>query len=214
MEKKIESIRNEIYELFRQDTGERKYSYVRRDWVFPNHFDVMIDLSKEMCNKYGGDEDICEIAILLHDVGLVYERKSASPEGHEERGIEYARKILNKNVIPSQTQEKIIECIRATDAQEEPSSINAKIVRTADALSQFISVHFFAKAAFSGDWDNYVGWLKKKATNNFKKICFEDEIKRATPMRDYILSAVEIHEKNQINYPKKSEGKNAPSKID
>jgi len=215
MEKKIDSIRKEVYDLFLDDNGERRYSYVRRDWVFPNHFDVMINLSKEMCKKYGGDEQVCEIAILLHDVGLVYKRESASPEGHEERGVTYARGILSKNMIPSTTSEEIIKCINATDAKEEPESLNAKIVRTADALSQFISVHFFSKAAFSGDWDSYVGWLKKKATNNFKKICFEDEIRRAAPIRDYILNAIALHEKNQVNYPKEeNEGENGLSKVD
>ena len=203
MEKKKESIRKEVYSLFRDDTGERKYSYVRRDWIFPNHLDVMIDLSKEMCQKYGGDESVCEIAILLHDVGLVYGREGASPEGHEERGIEYASKILEKNDIPLKMQEEIIECIKATDAKEEPASINAKIVRTADALSQFVSVHFFAKATFSGDWEFYSKWLEKKATNNFKKICFEDEIKRALPIRDYILNAIDLYKNYKKDYSKK-----------
>lgn len=203
MEKKIDSIRKEVYSLFRDDTGERKYSYVRRDWIFPHHLDVMIDLSREMCKKYGGDETVCEIAILLHDVGLVYGRETASPEGHEERGVEYALKILKKNGISSEMQKDIIDCIKATDAKEEPDSINAKIVRTADALSQFTTVHFFAKAAFSGDWEFYSKWLEKKATNNFKKICFEDEIKIALPIRDYILSAIETYKKNRDNYSNK-----------
>ena len=202
MENKIEAIRKEVYSLFRDDTGERKFSYVRRDWVFPNHLDVMIDLSKEMCQKYGGDESLCEIAILLHDTGLVYGREGASPAGHEERGIEYALNILKKNDIAAEMQDEIVKCIKATDAKEEPSSVNAKIVRTADALSQFVSVHFFAKAAFSGDWDWYSTWLEKKATNNFKKICFEDEIKRALPIRDYILSAIELYKKNKEDYPR------------
>jgi len=202
MEKKIESIRKEIYSLFKNDVGERKYSYVRRDWIFPNHLDVMIDLSRGMCQKYGGDESVCEIAILLHDVGLVYGREDASPEGHERRGIEYAQEILKKNNIPSEMQEEIIECIKTTNIKEMPVSINAKIVRTADALSQFISTHFFAKAAFSGDWEFYSKWLERKATNNFKKICFDDEIKQALPIRNYILSAIKLYKKNKKDYPK------------
>ena len=200
MEKKIESIRKEVYALFKNNADEKKYSYVRRDWIFPNHFDIMIELSKEMCQKYKGDEFICEIAILLHDVGLVYERDSTSPEGHEERGMEYALKILKKNGISSEMQKEIIECIKATDVKEQPVSINAKIVRTADALSQFISVHFFAKATFSGDWESYSKWLEKKVTNNFEKIYFDDEIERALPIKDYILSAIKLYDKNKKEY--------------
>ncbi len=200
MEEIIESIRNEVYSLFRDDIGEKKYLYVRKDWIFPNHIDVMIELAEDMCAKYGGDISTCKIAILLHDTGLVYGREEASPKGHEERSIEYASEILNKYDLSENIINEVVKCIKATDASELPESVNEKIVRTADALSQFISVHFYAKAAFSGDWDFYSGWLKKKAANNFKKICFEDEQKRAEPIRKYILEASEMYEKNGKNY--------------
>lgn len=196
MKKKIDLIRDEVYSLFKEDKGEKKYLYVRRDWIFPNHFDVMIDLVKDMCGKYGGDFDICKIASLLHDTGLVYGRESASPAGHEERSIDYALKIMTKYEFSDEIKNEVVECIRATDAKENPTGTNQKIVRTADALSQFISVHFFAKAAFSGDWEFYSEWLEKKATNNFKKICFEDEKKIALPIRDYIINAVELYKKH------------------
>lgn len=195
MENKINSIREEVYSLFKEDNGERKYLYVRRDWIFPNHLDIMIDLVKDMCQKYGGDFNICQISVLLHDAGLVYERNGASPEGHENRSIEYALKIMDKYEFTEKMKEEIIECINATDSEQNLNGINQKIVRTADALSQFISVHFFAKAAFSGDWNFYVGWLEKKATNNFKKICFDDEMKTAKPIRDYILNAIRLYKK-------------------
>ena len=195
----IKEIRDEVYNLFLDDDGEKRTLYIRRDWIFPNHFDIMIMLAKDMCQKYKGDIDVCEVGILLHDTGLVYRRETASPAGHEDRSVEYAKEIMSKHRLDDEFKNKVIKCIEATDATEEPISVDAKIVRAADALSQFISVHFFAKAAFSGDWDFYSGWLKKKVTNNFKKICFEDEIKRAKPIREYILAAIDLHESNKLS---------------
>lgn len=200
MEKKIDSIKKEVYNLFGSDTTKRRYFYVRRNWIFPNHFDIMLDLVKDMCQKYDGDEAVCRIAVLLHDVGLVYKRESASPEGHEERSIEYAKNILGKYKISEEMQKEIIECIKATDISGKFLSVDAKIVRTADALSQFIGVHFFAKAAFSGDWKSYYSWLRKKVINNFEKICFEDERKQAEPIKKYILDALNMYEKNNGRY--------------
>jgi HD superfamily phosphodiesterase len=192
---KLEKVKKEVYNLFLDQTDERRFSYVRRDWIFPNHFEVMLDLVEEMVKKYGGDEEICKMGVLLHDAGLVYGRDSSDPAGHENRSVEYAKKIFEKFEIEDSKREEIILCIEATDAKEEPESLNAKIVRTADALSQFISVHFFAKSAFSGDWNSFQHWLRKKAKNNFKKICFEDEKNRALPVRDYILDAFELYDK-------------------
>ncbi|MFQ5531155.1 MAG: HD domain-containing protein [Candidatus Nanoarchaeia archaeon] len=192
--KSLENVKSEVYRLFGNETNERKYLYTRRNWIFPNHFLIMIDLSKDMCRKYGGDELICELACILHDVGLVYKREKDSPEGHENRSLEYAKDILQRNEFHKETISQVLECIRATDAEETPNSVNAKIVRTADALSQFKSVHFFAKATFAGNWGYYKKWLRKKATNNFKKICFKDEKKIAKPIQKYILDALDMYD--------------------
>ncbi|MEA3329608.1 MAG: HD domain-containing protein [Nanoarchaeota archaeon] len=196
----LKIVRKAVYNLFLDKTDERKFSYVRRDWIFPNHLDIMLSLVDDMIKKYGGDEEICKLGVLLHDTGLVYGRDSADPTGHENRSIEYAKKIFETIKLSESKREKIIECIEATDAKEEPENLNAKIVRTADALSQFVSIHFFAKSAFSGDWNNFHKWLRKKATNNFKKICFDDEKKIALPVRDYILNAFELYEKYNKRY--------------
>lgn len=75
---KIQKVREEIYLLFRKNA---KNDYQKVDWIFPNHFDVMDDLVEDMCNKYEGDLTVCKLAVLLHDVGLVYKREASSPGG-------------------------------------------------------------------------------------------------------------------------------------
>lgn len=198
MNHKIRNIYNIVYKLFPEDKGKKEYLYVRRNWIFPNHIDVMLELAKELVKKYDGDLDICELAIILHDTGLVYKREDASPKGHEERSIEYSEAVLEENDFSKDVIEKVIECIKATEPQNSPKTTEEKIVRTVDAMSQFKTIHFFAKAAFSGDWDDYVLWLEKKVKKNFEKICFEQEKATIEPIRKYISDAIKSYKKQFV----------------
>jgi hypothetical protein len=188
----------EIYELFPPDNGKPELRYRRRTWIFPQHFDIMLEQILKMCKKYGGDREICSLAAILHDTGLVYKRTSPGPEGHEERSLEYAKSLLTKYGFGTKTVEQILECIMATDPQAVPKTINAKIVRTADALSQFLSCHFIAKAAFSTeDFNEYIDWLDEKVNGNYKKICFKDEKKEADHAYRYLKQAVDSYRAQQ-----------------
>lgn len=197
MKATVKKIYDEVYELFPPDTGEKGKEYVRRTWIFPHHIDVMLELAAEMCEKYDAELEICQLAIILHDAGLEYGRTEASPKGHEERSLEYAEEILKRNKYSSDQIALILNCIRATEPDYKPKSNEEKIVRTADAMSQFLTVHFWAKAAFSGDWDWYVDWMDKKVKKNYGKICFEDEREKIKPIQSYFLEAIERYKTNR-----------------
>jgi len=160
----------EIYtktkELFPEEFP--KSPYLERKWIFPHHIDIMLKIIDNLCEKYGGDKDICQIAAILHDTGLVYKRTDSSPTGHEERSVEYARNLLSEFKYEEETLKKIIECIEVSPAK----TINAKIVKTADALSKFTSCHFIAKAVFSNNLIHYMQWLSKKIETSFEIILF------------------------------------------
>ena len=187
----------EVYELFPQDTGRPELSYVRRIWIFPQHLNIMLKMALKMCIKYGGDKEVCSLAVVLHDAGLVYGRTSASPEGHEERSIEYAKEILNKYGYEEDIIEQVVKCIAVTNSGFEPVTTNEKIVRTADALSKFISCHFIAKANFSKDIDEYMDWMYKKLKQSYYKICFDEELKEAEIAYKYLMQAVESYQQQK-----------------
>ena len=197
MDEIIKKIYDEVYNLFPEDNGEKNLSYVRKNWIFPNHIDIMLELAKKMCEKYNGDYFICSIAIILHDTGLAYKRDKPSSEGHEQRSIEYSSLILDKYKVDK--KKEILSCIQATEPSIEANNINEKIVRSVDAMSQFLSVHFFAKAAFSGDWDSYINWFEKKVNNNFKKICLNDEINEIKPIKKYMEKIIAEYRKKNSN---------------
>ena len=135
----IKQVYNGVYNLFRNDDEKKsEYPYTRKNWIFPNHLNIMADLCKKMCKKYGGDIDICILASLLHDTGLVYKRTGPSSKGHEKKSLEYALSILKKYGFSQKIISQILGCIKATNPKNKPKTVNEKIVRTADALSQFL----------------------------------------------------------------------------
>jgi HD superfamily phosphodiesterase len=196
----VATIYKEIYELFPPDTGKPELRYVRRTWIFPQHLNIMLKMASKMCEKYGGDKDTCYLAVILHDVGLVYGRTSASPEGHEERSMAYTKEILEKHGYEPETVEQVIKCIAVTNSDIEPVTVNEKIVRTADALSKFDSCHFIAKAAYSKDIDEYMTWMHKKLKKSYYKICFDDELKECENAYNYLINAVNSYIKQKDEF--------------
>lgn len=190
LSKKVIKIYQDVYELFPPDTGRPELRYVRRTWIFPQHLNIMIKEALKMCDKYDGDKEICSLAILIHDVGLVYGRTSASPEGHEDRSINYAKEMLLKHKYDKDIINQVIRCIAVTNSEVIPITINEKIVRTADALSKFNSCHFIAKAAYSKGIDEYLDWMHKKLRISYDKICFDDELKECETAYNYLMSVV------------------------
>jgi len=181
----VDCVRAEVWSLFPEVSEDLAGTYRTRGWIFPNHFEPMIKIAKGLCLKYGGDEEICKLACFLHDTGLVYKRTDLSPVGHESNSLEFARVVLGKYGVEADRVDLILRCIAATEVDFEPGDVNEKIVRSADILSQFYSVHFFAKAHFYPDWKMYLDFLEKKVERGFDKICFEDEVEEVRPIRDY-----------------------------
>ncbi|MFT4303536.1 MAG: HD domain-containing protein [Candidatus Woesearchaeota archaeon] len=191
MDKDIKKIYDEVYNLFPKEGDERKDMYKKRSWIFPHHINIMLEMAEKLCEKYQGNLRICQLAIILHDTGLVYNRSSDSSKGHEENSLKFAKIILTKYSLE---MDEILECIKATEVNFVPKTINQKIVRTVDALSQFKSIHFIAKATFSGNFDNYLPWLRFKINKGFEKICFEDEKKEVEFIKKYFDEALRMYD--------------------
>lgn len=199
MEEIINKIKKEVLYLFPGKSEKLSGRYCTRGWIFPNHFEPMIRIAKNLCSKYGGDKEICELACLLHDTGLIYKRKNESPKGHESNSLEFARKTLEKYEIEKEKISLVLKCIESTEYENEATGVNEKIVRTSDILSQYYSIHFFAKAHFYPDWEMYLKFLEKKINKGFEKICFDEEKREAKPIRDYFKKILLEYKKYNNN---------------
>lgn len=160
-----------------------KFYYLHRQWFFPNHIDVMIELVGEFRERFYPDAnlEVAMFAALLHDAGLVYER-SGSPLGHEARSVEYATDILTRNGLESGFIERVGAAIRATEPKEAPTSDEAILVRNADAYSHLSSMHFIAKAHFADDLIWYIDWFDKKAHGCLQKLTIAELVAEKEPI--------------------------------
>lgn len=170
---------NNLYKLHPQkDNKEFKFRYLKVDWFFPNHIHNVLINIKKIGDGFFENIDI-EAALyggLMHDAGLVYERNSSDPKGHENRSVEYARKELEKIGYDYFFIEKVCECIKATEPDYNSDLPEAILVRNADAYSHIMSMHFFAKANFSNDIHEYVEWFDKKINSSFEKLTIKELI--------------------------------------
>ena len=169
-------------------------TYCSQTWIFPQHIDIMLKLLDDVKDEF--DRDVCETAIILHDVGLVYKRESKDAIDHESRSVEFALNALKDR--DSKFVDHVVACIKATEPGHTPITIEEKIVRSVDTFSQIDSFHFFAKAYFAHDLEWFINWFDKKIENSKKKICLPYFVERAKPIQDLYARFVKEYRERLI----------------
>jgi HD superfamily phosphodiesterase len=192
-QEKFDQLYKEVRSLFPLDTDDPRFQYVRAGWIFPNHLDLVIDFARQLAKKYEASEEVAALGALLHDVGLVYKRESADSAGHEDRSIEYAMDILQKHGYSQDIIDAVRLCILATEPATINTTLEQDIVRTADGLAHILSVHYYAKANFSPDWESAFKFISNKIEKDWNKIVFEDEKTLIRPVYEYIKMVASQH---------------------
>jgi len=158
--------------------------YLHRQWFFPNHIDVMLDSVRDFKERFypSADLEVAMYAALLHDAGLVYQRQDASPLGHEEQSCLYATKILADHGFDKSFIDHVCTAIIATDPANAAPTDEAVLVRNADAYSHLSSMHFFAKAFFADNIQDYIEWFDKKVHTSLDKLTIPELIEEKRPL--------------------------------
>lgn len=195
---RFQKVRNDLIEIYPLETAEPRLPYIRRTWIVPNHIDIVVDFSRQLAEKYQANVEVAMLAALLHDVGLAYKRERADPAGHEERSIAYAQEFLLEYGYDGQLIEAVVACIGATEPEVEPATLEAKIVRSADAMSHMLSVHYLAKAKFASDWEGGISLVERKIKKDFGKVCLDDERELVRPIYEYFRKIVEQYRTGKI----------------
>ena len=180
--------------------------YVNKHWIFPHHIDVMLDICDDILDRHNADEYVCKAAIILHDVGLVYNRDTASPDGHENRSVTYTQNYFEGNVSHD-VLNQITRCIQATDERPDNPSLNQKIVRTCDGYAKYKSIHYLAKAQFSTHFKPYTEWLKAKIDSDYDKLEFDTYRERVRPVRAWLKDIIDDYEKRRSHQRKAARNK-------
>lgn len=140
----------DLYNLHPNQPDVFHFRYLNQDWFFSNHLNLVLKNIKKFYKRFFPNANL-EAALfggLFHDAGLVFERESASPVGHESRSVTYAQLKLSELGYEKEFIDLVCECIAATESDLETEIPEAVLVRNADAYSHFTSIHFFCKIKF------------------------------------------------------------------
>lgn len=161
---KTQKIEDQIRDIYYQKTENDFWDY---------HVAPVIREAKRLAEKHGANEESVWLAAILHDLGQL-----DALEPHEEIGSEKAYKILLTEGFGMETAANVKEIILTHRCNKHfPSTLEQKILATADALAHFKTPHYFWITQKSQK--NFSDMLRKyaeKIERDFnEKIFFEDE---------------------------------------
>ena len=132
------------------------------------HILPVVAMSVELAKELNADVEIAEMGALLHDAGRV----RFGCYKHEITGAHYCRIKLWQYGFPKAEAARIIECVRChrSGADSKPSSIEARIVANADALSHFECALYLFSIRYSStkNLKDTIGWLRDKLSRDLR----------------------------------------------
>lgn len=132
----IEAIKNEIREIFSNDSGGHDYWHSVR--VYRN--------AMKISEYEGGDRTVIALSAILHDVDDI--------KLFDTHNYENARKIMSRNGVSSEIQDAVIKIISEVSFRGAesitPSETEGKIVQDADRLDALGAVGIARTFAFGG----------------------------------------------------------------
>jgi len=141
-----------------------------RDWKY--HILPVVEYSKLLARRLNSDEEIAELAALLHDIAWI-ESMENDPE-HETIGIPIAEKMLKELGFPEEIIEEIKHCVASHRGSSgtPPKTITAKIIANADAMSHFDNIPYLIQIGLknnNNDLEKAVKWVYEKIERNWDK---------------------------------------------
>lgn len=129
--------------------------------------------AKLLARKLNADEEIVEIAALLHDYASIKDRDYY--EKHSLLGVEEAEKILKRFNYPQEKIEKIKHYIythRGTTTARR-KTVEAKCLASTDAMAHFdqiLSLLYFAFVKRGMNVEEGGKWLRNKLERSWSKL--------------------------------------------
>jgi putative nucleotidyltransferase with HDIG domain len=135
------------------------------------HVKHMVEYAKQLAKKLKANEEIVEIAALLHDIG----RLDGTNENHHEVGAQYAEKYLKDIGYDKQKISVIKNCILAHrgSVKIKRESIEAECIASADAMAHFgdiPSMFYWVYVFLDRDIDEGKSMVLDKYKRSFKKM--------------------------------------------
>jgi len=118
-----------------------------------NHVERVYNICIKIGEKLHANIDLLKIAVLLHDIGRIDEKRDNLKRNHAEISAEKALKFLTSQdfKIPMEDINKIIHCIRAHSYSNNivPETLEAKILSDADKLDALGAIGLYRTIGFT-----------------------------------------------------------------
>lgn len=142
-----------------------------RAWT--DHILLVAANAKKLAKKLKADEEIVEIAALLHDYAGILDIKLYP--NHHIHGAKIAEKILSKHNYPKNKIQRVARCIYCHRASKNirKKTLEERILANADAMAHFDNIPSLLYLAFVNyGMDNEEGkkWVLKKLERSYKKL--------------------------------------------
>ena len=118
-----------------------------------NHVERVYNICIKIGEKLHANIDLLKIAVLLHDIGRIDEKRDNLKRNHAEISAEKALKFLTSQdfKIPMEDINKIIHCIRTHSYSNNivPETLEAKILSDADKLDALGAIGLYRTIGFT-----------------------------------------------------------------
>lgn len=184
---KLDKLKGKVAELYHQQHIDRA---AWADWLYPHHVLIVAYYAKHFAKKYGANEELSEVAALLHDIADC-KMKRDNPK-HEDVSLKMARELMEEfGYSEDEIKLAVNDAIRyhSCHDNERPNSKEGLVLATADSLAHLkTDFYIFATHKLGQDstLEEVKHWVLKKIERDLNnKISFEDEKQDARP--DYEL---------------------------
>ena len=159
-----------------------------------DHVERVLKLSIAIGEKVDADLINLKIAVLLHDIGRIHEKKNKERRNHADISAELATQYLtsNKFNFSKKDTENITHCIQAHSFSNNitPKTLEAKILSDADKLDALGAIGLYRTIGFTllrkGNLENVIEHLENKILK-LKSRMFLDISKKIAKSREKLI---------------------------
>lgn len=185
---RLEELEAKVRELYESKNPNRADW---TDWLAVNHVYVAADYATDLAKKLGENADLARTAALLHDIADAVTDRT-NPQ-HQSESLRMARELMEASGYPKEEIDPMVDdalLYHSCHGDERPSTMEGKILATADALAH-LKTDFYLYAAWknAADWslEQVKAWTLEKIDRDWKvKIFFDDVRADAKPDYDMI----------------------------
>ena len=141
--------------------------------IWTHHIREVVRLGKELSAEFGADEEVVELAALLHDYASVKDERLYA-EHHLDGPLE-AETLLTSLDYPTEKIEAVKGCVaeHRGSVEGERSTPEARCLATADALAHIQNVPsllYFAYVHQKLSIDEGATWVQEKLKRSWRKV--------------------------------------------